>query len=58
MKVYVVYVLSDWATAVFMSTNKKESERKRKFIAKQTGYKAWIAEYDFASQQSFELECD
>lgn len=57
MKVYVVYVLSDYATAVFMSVDKKLCEKERNEVANRTGYHTWIEEYDFSTQKSFELDC-
>jgi hypothetical protein len=53
MKVYIVYLLTDYATAVFMSIDKKLCEKE----ANKLGRNAWVEEYDFSAQKSFELEC-
>ena len=57
MKVYVVYVIDDYATAVFMTTNKRKAKEEKKAVADRTGHRAWIEEYDFANQDNFDLEC-
>ena len=58
MKVYVLYILSDYATAVFMSINKKLCEQEKTRLAKTVKRSMWIEEYDFSVQKSFDLDCD
>jgi hypothetical protein len=58
MKVYVLYVSSDYAHAIHMSTNKKFCEKEMKACRKR-GVKQhmWIEEYDFSKEEEYELDC-
>jgi hypothetical protein len=58
MKVYVLYVLDDYATAIFMSIDKKLCEQEKKRLEKTVKHSMWIEDYDFSAQKSFELNCD
>ena len=59
MKVYVLYILSDYAQAVHISTEKHLCEREMKECAKRgCGRAMWIEEYDFSKAKEFELDCD
>ena len=57
MKVYVVYALFDYATAMFMSVDKNEAKREENRFTKE-GCNAWVVEYDFTKRKSFQLDCD
>lgn len=56
MKVYIVYVSSDYSTAVFMSTDKNKAEKEMEKL-KNKGIKTYIENYDFSVSKSFELDC-
>jgi len=59
MKVYVLYILSDYAHAVHMSINKQPCERELEDYRKRGGdCDAWIGEYDFSEADEYELDCD
>ena len=58
MKVYVLYILDDYATAIFMSIDKKLCEQEKKRLEKTVKRSMWIKDYDFSTQKSFELDCD
>jgi hypothetical protein len=59
MKVFVLYILGDYAQAIFMSKYKDACEvEKQKLIENGVFYSMWIEEYDFSRHNSFELECD
>jgi hypothetical protein len=59
MKVYVLYILSDYAHAVHMSIKKQMCERELADYRKRGGScHAWIEEYDFAEAEEYELDCD
>lgn len=58
MKVYVLYILSDYAHAVHISTEKHLCEREMAECAKRGVRRAmWIEEYDFSKAKEFELDC-
>lgn len=59
MKVYVLYILSDYAHAVHISTEKHLCEREMVECAKR-GVRCpmWIEEYDFSKAKEFELDSD
>lgn len=58
MKVYVVYIMSDYATALFMTTDRVKADCKSREYEDTLGRDSWVVEYDFTNQKSFELECD
>ena len=59
MKVYVLYVMSDYAHAIYISTEKQLCEQEmaqcRKRGVKRSMY---IKEYNFSNTKSFDLDCD
>lgn len=57
MKVYVVYVLGDYAHAVFMSTDKAKAQDKMKKL-RNRNITTYIRSYDFSTSKSFDLDCD
>ena len=59
MKVYVLYVLSDYAHAIHISIEKCLCEREMAKCTK-IGVRGhmWIEEYDFSKAKEFELNCD
>jgi hypothetical protein len=57
MKVYVVYALFDYATAMFMSVDKNEALKEKDRLEKE-GHHSWAIEYDFTKRKSFQLDCD
>lgn len=57
MKIYVVYVLDDYSTAVFMTTDKTQAQDRMR-ILKGRNLKAYIESYDFSTSKSFDLDCD
>lgn len=59
MKIFVLYVLYDYAQAMYMSKNKKDCEVEKQRLADLgISRKMWVKEYDFSNQDSFELDCD
>ena len=59
MKVFILYILGDYAQAIFMSKYKDACEaEKKKLIKKGVSRSMWIEEYDFSRHNSFELESD
>ena len=59
MKVYIVYVMFDYATAMFMSVSETEADNKSREYEDTLGRDSWVAEYEFTkTKKSFELECD
>ena len=57
MLMYVVYVLSDYACAVFMTTDKAKAQKQMRKL-KDRGLTSYIERYDFSVSDNFELECD
>lgn len=57
MKIYVVYVLADYSSAVFMTTDKTQAQDRMK-ILKDRNLKVYIESYDFSTSKSFDLDCD
>lgn len=57
MKIYIVYVLADYATAVFMTTDKSQAQEEMRKL-KNRNLKAYIESYDFSISKSFDLDCD
>lgn len=59
MKVYIVYIMSDYATAVYMGTNKKRCEQEAENLSKRAnGCQVWVEEYILTENSFFELESD
>ena len=59
MKIFILYILSDYSTAIYMSKNKSDCEaEKKRLIKKGITCRMWIQSYDFSKQDSFELHCD
>lgn len=59
MKVYVLYILSDYAHAIYMSINEEACERKMEACRKRGAKRLmWIEEYDFSKEEEYELDCD
>ena len=57
MKVYVLYILSDYAHAVYISTEKHLCKQAMAEYAKiETRRTMWIEEYDFSKAKAFELD--
>jgi hypothetical protein len=57
MKIYVVYVLGDYSSAVFMTTDKAQAQNEMRKL-KNRNLKAYIDSYDFSKSKSFDLDCD
>lgn len=59
MKVFILYILGDYAQAIYMSKYKNacEAERQR-LIENGVSRSMWIEEYDLSKHNSFELESD
>lgn len=57
MKVYVVYALFDYATAMLMSVDENEAIKEKDRLIRE-GHNAWAIEYDFAKRKTFQLDCD
>ena len=59
MKVFILYILGDYAQAIYMSKYKDACERERQRLIKNgITRRMWIEEYDFSKYNSFELESD
>ncbi len=59
MKVFILYILGDYAQAIYMSKYKDACERERQRLTKNgITRRMWIEEYDFSKYNSFELESD
>lgn len=59
MKIFILYILGDYAQAIFMSRYKDACEaEKQKLIKNGISRSMWIEEYDFSRHNSFELESD
>lgn len=57
MKIYVVYVLADYSTAVFMTTDKAQAQDEMRKL-KNRNINTYIESYDFSKSKSFDLDCD
>lgn len=59
MQVYVLYAMSDYACAIYMSIEKHLCEQEMKQCRKR-GMKCsmWIEMYDFSQSKEFNLNCD
>lgn len=59
MKVFILYILGDYAQAIYMSKYENDCEaEKQRLIKKGVSRSMWIEEYDFSKHNSFELESD
>lgn len=59
MKVFILYILGDYAQAIYMSKYKDACEAKRRMLIKKgVSRPMWIEKYDFSINHSFELESD
>lgn len=59
MKVFILYILDDYAYAVYISKYKDACEaKKQELIENGISRSMRIEEYDFSRHNSFELECD
>ena len=59
MKVYVLYILSDYAHSVHISTEEHLCEREMAECTKRGVRRPmWIEEYDFSEAKEFELNND
>lgn len=56
MKIYIGYILGDYAHAVFMSANKQKVEKALDECPTRN-YK-WVEEYDVKGNDLIELDCD
>jgi len=57
MKIYVGYVLNDYATAVYMGRNKELVKKKTKEISFGRSY--WVEEVTLPKENSiYEFDCD
>lgn len=59
MKIYVLYIMGDYAHAVYMSLKEQMCEKELENYRKRGGRRnAWIEEYDFSKAKGYELDCD
>ena len=59
MTVFILYILGDYAQAIYMSKYKDACEaEKRRLIKRGVSRSMWIEKYDFSIYHSFELESD
>ena len=59
MTVFILYILGDYAQAIYMSKYKNACEAERQRLMKNGVVRPmWIEEYDFSRYNSFELESD
>lgn len=59
MKVFILYILGDYAQAIFMSKYKDACKAEmEKLVKNGVSRSMWIEEYDFSRHNSFELESD
>jgi hypothetical protein len=56
MRVYVVYILTDYATAVYLTANKKKAQNEMNNL-KGKGHITWIKPYDLSNSVGFDLDC-
>lgn len=57
MKIYIVYVLADYSTAVFMTIDKAQAQNEMRKL-RNRNLNAYIESYDFSKSKSFDLDCD
>lgn len=59
MTVFILYILGDYAQAIYMSKDKNACEaEKQRLIKNGVVRPMWIEDYDFSKYNSFELESD
>ena len=59
MQVFILYILRDYAQAIYLSKYKNACEaEKQKIIKNGVSRPMWIEEYDFSICSSFELDSD
>ena len=59
MTVFILYILGDYAQAIYMSKYRNACEAERQRLMKNGVVRPmWIEEYDFSRYNSFELESD
>ena len=59
MKVFILYILSDYSHAVYMSKYENACEMEKQKLRKNGVTRPmWIEEYDFSESNSFELNSD
>lgn len=59
MTVFILYILGDYAQAIYMSKYRNACETERQRLMKNGVVRPmWIEEYDFSRYNSFELESD
>jgi hypothetical protein len=58
MTIYVGYVLSDYATAIYMGKDYKQVKSKIDEVKKRTGRHVFIKAYDIKDNCAIELDCD
>ena len=59
MTVFILYILGDYAQAIYMSKYRNACETERQRLMKNGVVRPmWIEEYDFSKYNSFELESD
>lgn len=56
MKIYVGYIMGDYAHAIFMSAKKEKVEKALKEC--NTDRTKWIEKYDVDNNNLIELDCD
>ena len=57
MKIFILYILGDYAQAIYMSKYKCACEaEQQKIIKNGISRTMWIEGYDFSKHNSFELE--
>ena len=59
MRIFILYILGDYAQAIYMSKYKSDCEaEQQKIIKNGVSRPMWIEEYDFSKYNSFELDSD
>lgn len=58
MKVYVLYILSDYSQATYMSTKEELCQKELKRLKKRVNRPMWIEEYDFSKSIEYHLDID
>ena len=59
MKVFILYILGDYAQAIYMSKYKDACEAERQRLIKNGIISSmWIEEYDFSKHNYLELDSD
>lgn len=59
MKVFILYILGDYAQAIYMSKDENACEAEMQRLTENGVVRPmWIEEYDFSKQNSFELDSD